>query len=284
MDADKRREIWMFLLGGTNKNTSGEKESIFIRERKRIYDLYLEIAKEEVCGKVKSLIEKDMARTELKEKNELNDSNKSNDSGIGFLEQKKRRESVSRILLVYASTNKTVGYVQGMNWICSILYYALSSRGKKEEYAESITYFCFFRLMVDLGDLFSDKMDDSVSGINGQTEKVVQLVRKYSKKLYIYIEQVNLIGSSSFLLRWMLLLLSAELSLEDTLFLWDRLFSEHPKHRMIPFICAAALISSKKQILGKPLHISLTYLQNPVLDIKKIIISAEKIMQKERLN
>lgn len=277
MERKSRREKWMSLLGLDSIPSSEREKRAFLNERRETYNLYYLLAENEVSYKISRLIEKDMVRTRIKADRK---------GTTDFLEEKGRREAVSRILLAYASTNKTVGYVQGMNWICSILYYVISNEkneksskyDKSGEYAESITYFCFFTLMVDLGDLFSEKMDDSPSGINGQTEKVLEIIKSNSKSLFSYILQTELLSNSSFLLRWMLLLFSAEISLEETLFLWDRLFLERPKHRLLPFLCAAVLLSSKSHVLGKPIYTAVSYLQNPTIDIKSILKKAEKLL------
>ncbi|KAI5185792.1 TBC1 domain family member 13 [Nematocida homosporus] len=270
MSNRRRKERWMALLGCVPPQMS---RSQFLEERKGLYDSYLVAAEKTVPSATISLIKKDIERTRIVQGGaEMNND---------FVQE--RKEAIERVLMVYALTNKTIGYVQGMNWICAIVHYVMISGGE-DAYAESLTYFCFFGIMVDMGDLFSEKMDVSALGMSGQTEAILAILQQNDTQLYQALHDMDIFHLSAFHLRWMFLLFAGELPLSETLCLWDRLFQERPIHRFLPFFCAAVLIQMRNQLMGRVVHDALLLLQKPKIDIQLSLKRAEKMMRKVKTN
>lgn len=63
-------------------------------------------------------------------------------------------DALARVLFIYASLNKGIRYVQGMNEILAVLYYCFWKFGNEAvistEYLESDLFFCFSNLMSEL--------------------------------------------------------------------------------------------------------------------------------------
>jgi len=270
---EDRARRWALLLGYSAGDGKALREA---EKRESLYRRYLEEAEKEEMRETRALIRKDMNRTKIEDKKH----------GVpeDFLERKIKnvtaRKTVERVLLVYAVTNKTVGYVQGMNFLCSLLYYVLS-QGVGEAHSESVCYFCFFYLMVDLGDLFSEKMDRSACGVLGQQERALAVLRKNDPLLFKSVAALELFETSSFFLRWTFLMFSGEFCLCDTLALWDRFFEESPKHKMLPYFSTAVLICERKTVIGNQAHRVLADLQKIKTTPKKILAKAEKLMKRE---
>ncbi|OAG29970.1 hypothetical protein NEDG_01517 [Nematocida displodere] len=246
-------------------------------ERKRLYELYLDTAGALIVHDSAEIIDKDMARTKV--------LGCAPDTPGDYLDLPDfsgsiKRESVRRVLRVYSTTNKTVGYVQGMNVLCALLYCVIDLE-ISSTFSESVTYFCFFNLMVDLGDLFSEKMDDSSVGARGQARKILCILKKQDKGLYAAVSKLNLFETTSFHLKWMFLMFSSEFSVPETLVLWDRFFLEAPKYQMLPYFSAATLMLLRRSIIGQPSHQVFSTLQalsvSPAAALKK----AEVLFQKD---
>ncbi|KAI5188489.1 TBC1 domain family member 13 [Nematocida sp. AWRm77] len=297
----KRAREWAFSLGVAPKDASAN----FFQGRQDLYLKYQKEAEVSVPAPLVVLIDKDMQRTRVRplaphtpstaSKTNLNNKGEGKGGSVGegececegvdssdFLSTPDGtgtcRETVSRILRVYAATNRTIGYVQGMNTICSIIYYVLWE--EYAEYAESVAYFCFFNLMVDLGDLYSEKMDSSLAGTTGHTAAVLRLLQACDRKLYLYIVQIRLFSLSSFHLKWMFLLFSSEFSLADTLRLWDVLFKAPKKTKHLPYLCAAVFVLLRSAIIGQPLHAVLSTLQNTGLAGESVLRTSFSLAKK----
>ncbi|KAI5138127.1 uncharacterized protein NESG_02198 [Nematocida ausubeli] len=229
------RERWLSLLMPPEE-LSAEK----IASNDRVYKEYLEEIF--VPLEVVDLIYKDVERTKIIPTNGLS-SNYLNTTR----DYEKVSEIIARILKVFAYTNRSIGYVQGMNIICSIVYYVISY--DEQPYSESLAYFCFFNLMVDIGDCFSEKMDITETGIFGQQRVILRILRKKDPSLCACIQKKNLFGKSAFHIRWMVLLFSAEFELKDTLAVWERFFQERPRRKMVPYFCAAVLVILREIII-----------------------------------
>lgn len=265
-----RREKWIHQL-----NAGQKIDTEFYREREKLYKGYVENLN--IKESVTDLISKDINRTKITPITGL---------ATNYLETirhgEKTKEIVCRILKVFAYTNKSIGYVQGMNIICAVLYYALSYDDLP--YSESLTYFCFFNLMVDIGDYFTEKMDDSETGLRGQQNIVMKILKKKDYKLYKAVQKKNLFGKSLFHIRWMVLLFSAEFVLKDTLMIWDRFFEETPKQKMIPYFCAAALVVLRECIIREEETKILTTLEIVRINPQEALYLAEKFLKEVPYN
>ncbi|OAG30384.1 hypothetical protein NEIG_00547 [Nematocida sp. ERTm5] len=230
------RERWLSLLIPSNELTTDG-----IEKSNEIYQEYLKDVS--VPKQISDLIHKDIERTKI-----VSITGISSNYLDKVRDQEKVRVVIERILTVFAYTNKSIGYVQGMNLICAIIYYVMSYN--EQSYSESLCYFCFFNLMVDIGDYFTEKMDNAETGIFGQQRAILEILKQKDPLLHTHIEKKNLFKNSAFHIRWMILLFSAEFELKDTLILWERFFHESPKRKMIPYFCAASLVTLREIIIN----------------------------------
>jgi hypothetical protein len=93
---------------------------------------------------------------------------------LSFFNQPATHSSVMRILLVYASLNPGVKYVQGMNEIVAPLFYVLSLDVDEswKKHAEADTFFCFTNLMAEIRDHFLVSLDNAEGGIKSKIHQV----------------------------------------------------------------------------------------------------------------
>ena len=72
-------------------------------------------------------------------------------------------DALARVLFIYASLNRGIRYVQGMNEVIAILYYCFWKFGNESvishHFLESDLFFCFSLLMSELKDGFLREMD-----------------------------------------------------------------------------------------------------------------------------
>ncbi|KAI5191530.1 TBC1 domain family member 13 [Nematocida minor] len=259
-----RRALWMALLIPGIAETP-------LSKMDEIYREYVQDAN--TSESVVDLINKDIRRTRISPVHGLHRN---------YLDEKidgeRAGDVVARILKVFAHTNQSIGYVQGMNIICSIIYYVVSH--DDWVYSEAVAYFCFFHLMVEFGDYFTEKMDDAETGLRGEQKSVMQILWKVDKKLYTKIKKKDLFGKGAFHIRWMVLLFSAEFTLEDTFLLWERFFKEAPKRKLIPYFCAGMLIVLRDRIIEEEEMETITSLEVARLNPHEVLSLAEKLLKK----
>ena len=97
---------------------------------------------------------------------------------------------MSRILFIYAKLNPGIKYVQGMNEILAVLYYAFymdNSETLKEHY-ESDLFFCFTNLMAEVRDRFCRTLDSEHTGIKGQIEQFAVVLKAHDRVLYDHLD------------------------------------------------------------------------------------------------
>ena len=75
-------------------------------------------------------------------------------SGINFFAQRKTREALEAILLVFAKLNSGIKYVQGMNEVLAPIYFVLATDPRPDwaAHAEADTFYCFSFLMSEVRD------------------------------------------------------------------------------------------------------------------------------------
>ena len=97
-------------------------------------------------------------------------------------------DCLARVLFIYASLNKGVRYVQGMNEVIAILYYCFWKFGTESvvqiQYLESDLFFCFSNLMSELKDGFLRELDQEESGLNGKCKAIEDIVRVVDPLVY----------------------------------------------------------------------------------------------------
>ncbi|SBT80733.1 TBC domain protein, putative [Plasmodium malariae] len=187
-----------------------------------------------------------------------------------------------RILFIYAKIHPYVKYVQGMNEILAPLYFIIFNDPlcNCSLQGEADTFFCFIELMQRQRDVFCEGLDNTDDGINGKLKKFSLLLRikEYEiwKKLYIL-----KIETQYYALKWVLLLLTQEFDMADTIILYDH-FIINNNENFILYICLVICMKLKSSLLCGNFSVNLKLLQNiPPFDPYDIIYEAKNLMNND---
>jgi TBC1 domain family protein 5 len=185
------------------------------------------------------------------------------------------------VLFIWSCENSDVSYRQGMHELLAVILYVLHREYLEDaeaeraaaEVAESpvrgmsavevINAFDSKYLVHDAYALFKNVMnqmkDFFAPAAPGDTQTEVvrkchhihhQLLRKYDLELYTYLER-HQIEPQLYALRWVRLLLSRELHIDDAVVLWDALFASDPNFSLLDHIIVAILVFIREDLIGK---------------------------------
>ncbi|CAG9472055.1 TBC domain protein, putative [Plasmodium vivax] len=192
---------------------------------------------------------------------------------------KRHYDLLCRILFIYAKIHPYVKYVQGMNEILAPLYFIIFNDPlcNCPVQGEADTFFCFIELMQKQKDVFCEGLDNTDDGINGKLKKFSLLLRikEYEiwKKLYTL-----KIETQYYALKWILLLLTQEFDMADTIILYDHFIINNDEN-FILYICLVICTKLKSSLLCGNFTVNLKLLQNiPPFDPYDIIYEAKKLM------
>jgi hypothetical protein len=170
----------------------------------------------------------------------------------------RRHAAIERILFIWAKLNGNL-YVQGMNEIVSTIYYVLandksiydtrlnmnnnSSNSNTDSdlywsnYAECDTYYLFHNLMLvdDIRDVYYVDLDheSNPTGLHSRIYNIELLIKKHDYILYKHLIIDLKLDTSFYTIRWLTTLLSREFTLNDTIQLWDSMFSSTHKENFL---------------------------------------------------
>lgn len=233
----------------------------FLAQRRELYGAYLEHAERtraENQGNI-AHIRCDLQRTSI---HPLEGAR-----GCSFLDARyaggTHRDALFRVLLVYSVTNSSIGYIQGMNIVAAVIYYTMATSPDRDSaWAEADSYFCFFNLMAEIGDGFSARMDhDSEIGVYGKMRRTIKILRREDRELYRSMKRAGVLANSMFHFKWISLLVANEFAIEDTQRIWDKFLSEQRRFRLLPFFCAAMIISVRSRLVGRSFEECMEVLQ-----------------------
>lgn len=199
-----------------------------------------------------------------------------------FFVNEKNKEAIRHILYVQTKFNKTCPYVQGMNDIAGILFYAFSQSLPKER-AESTAYYCFAYLMTRISDWFSPKHDNTPRGIHAQLDRIDKIMEMKEPEIYEHLQKVN-INNTLYLFRWVTLLFAQEFPIDKVLLIWDCILCDSTND----FICcfAVSMVAEiKKQLLSSDFSGCLKLLQKypSSIDVHTILKRA-RLYYADRMN
>ena len=163
---------------------------------------------------------------------------------------KRRYAALERILFVWATYNKGVRYVQGMNEIVGAIYYVLAKDGKAfwTANAEADTYYLFATLLAEMRDVFISDMDDADTGIQGRLAHMQQLLLLHDPQVKEHLDEVG-VDVSYYAVRWWTTLLSREFLLPDTIRLWDSMFASTHKDNFMRYVCVTMVLVIRDRLL-----------------------------------
>ncbi|WCJ38293.1 Ypt/Rab-GAP domain of gyp1p superfamily protein [Euphorbia peplus] len=149
------------------------------------------------------------------------------DRTLVFYESETNQAKLWDVLSIYAWMDNDIGYVQGMNDICSPMVILLEN--------EADAYWCFDRAMRRLKENF--RSSSTSMGVQTQLSTLSQIIKTVDPKLHQHLEELDA-GEYLFAFRMLMVLFRRELTFMDALHLWElmfameynpRIFSEYEK-------------------------------------------------------
>ncbi|CRG97592.1 TBC domain protein, putative [Plasmodium gallinaceum] len=199
-----------------------------------------------------------------------------------ILKPRRHYDLLCRILFIYAQIHPYVKYVQGMNEILAPLYFIIFNDPlcNCPLQGEADTFFCFIELMQKQKDVFCEGLDNTDDGINGKLKKFSLLLKIKEYKIW---KRLNIlkIETQYYALKWILLLLTQEFDMPDTIILYDH-FIINTNENFILYICLVICMKLKNSLLCGNFSVNLKLLQNiPPFDPYDIICHAKDLMKKD---
>lgn len=187
---------------------------------------------------------------------------------------------LTRILFIYAKLNPGIKYVQGMNEIAGTLYYCFSA-DKSEAFLQNIesdVFFCFTMIMGEIKDGFIRNLDGASTGLKGRINDLNNLLKKIDYPLWDHFEKQK-VNPYFYSLRWIMLLLTQEFELHDTLRLWDSLLSHPNKTLYLNYCCVAIIEKVRGELMKEDFSGIMEKLQQNIAenDIQQILGLAYKL-------
>jgi len=146
-----------------------------------------------------------------------------------------------RILTVYCELNG-VPYVQGMNEILAVLYFVLQD--------ECDSFWAFNSIMHQMRDLFTAEVDSTNEGIYSRIDHLRRLLADYDFRLSKALEQTDF-PFATIAMRWLTTLLAFDLTLPDTIHLWDIMIQATSNNQMMLFathVCVGYLVDMSASV------------------------------------
>ncbi|XP_057480513.1 uncharacterized protein LOC130767619 isoform X2 [Actinidia eriantha] len=136
------------------------------------------------------------------------------DRALIFYESDMNQAKLWNILAVYAWVDNSIGYVQGMNDICSPMVILMEN--------EADAFWCFERAMRKLRENFRSSANSI--GVQSQLSTLAGIIRAIDPKLHEHMEELDG-GQYLFALRMLMVLFRRELSFVDSLYLWELMWA-----------------------------------------------------------
>ncbi|GMH04544.1 hypothetical protein Nepgr_006384 [Nepenthes gracilis] len=234
VEHELRKEVWPFLLGSHEyDSTYAEREylrSVKKKDYENIKGQWQSISPEQAkrftkFRERKGLIEKDVVRT---------------DRTIYFYdgEDNQNVNLLHDILLTYSFYNFDLGYCQGMSDLLSPILYVMED--------ESEAFWCFCALMERLGPNFNRDQN----GMHAQLFALSKLVEILDGPLHNYFKQNDCLNYF-FCFRWILIQFKRELKYEETMRLWEVLWTHYLSEHLHLYVCIAILKRHRSKIIGE---------------------------------
>ncbi|KAH1057340.1 hypothetical protein J1N35_035405 [Gossypium stocksii] len=229
-----RKEVWAILLGyHSYESTYAEREyqkSIKKTEYETIKNQWQSISPGQAkrftkFRERKGLIEKDVVRTDRS----LSFYDGDDNPNVNLLRD---------ILLTYSFYNFDLGYCQGMSDLLSPILFVMED--------ESESFWCFVALMERLGPNFNRDQN----GMHSQLFALSKLVEMLDRPLHKYFEQNDCLNYF-FCFRWILLQFKRELEYEQTMRLWEVLWTHYLSEHLHLYVCVAILKRYRGKIMGE---------------------------------
>ncbi|XP_061367481.1 uncharacterized protein LOC133310548 isoform X2 [Gastrolobium bilobum] len=136
------------------------------------------------------------------------------DRALVFYESEDNQAKLWDVLAVYAWLDNDIGYVQGMNDICSPLIILIEN--------EADCFWCFDRAMRRMRENF--RCSASSMGVQSQLGTLSQIMKTVDPKLHQHLEDLDG-GEYLFAFRMLMVLFRREFSFADTMYLWELMWA-----------------------------------------------------------
>ncbi|KAK8532484.1 hypothetical protein V6N13_131807 [Hibiscus sabdariffa] len=147
------------------------------------------------------------------------------DPALTFYESETNQAKLWDILAVYSWMDNDIGYMQGMNDICSPMVILFEN--------EADAFWCFERAMRRLRDNF--RSDTTSIGVQSQLVTLSQVIKTVDPKLHQHLEELDG-GEYLFAFRMLMVLFRREFSFIDSLYLWEVMWAmEYNPHIFLSY-------------------------------------------------
>ncbi|GLT42293.1 hypothetical protein SLA2020_163020 [Shorea laevis] len=136
------------------------------------------------------------------------------DRTLTFYENGANQAKLWDILAIYSWVDSDIGYVQGMNDICSPMVILLEN--------EADAYWCFEHAMRRMRENF--RCSSSSIGVQTQLNVLSQVIKTVDPKLHRHLEDLDG-GEYLFAFRMLMVLFRREFSFVDSLYLWELIWA-----------------------------------------------------------
>ncbi|XP_048233009.1 TBC1 domain family member 15 isoform X5 [Ricinus communis] len=136
------------------------------------------------------------------------------DRTLVFYESESNQAKLWDVLAIYAWIDNDIGYVQGMNDICSPMVILLEN--------EADAFWCFDHAMQKLRENF--RCSASSMGVQTQLGTLSQVIKTVDPKLHQHLEELDG-GEYLFAFRMLMVLFRREFTFADALYLWELMWA-----------------------------------------------------------
>ncbi|XP_054794984.1 uncharacterized protein LOC129298983 isoform X3 [Prosopis cineraria] len=199
------------------------------------------------------------------------------DRALVFYESETNQAKLWDVLSIYTWLDDDIGYVQGMNDICSPMVILLED--------EADSFWCFERAMRRLRENF--RTSASSMGVQSQLSTLSQIIKIVDPKLHQHLDDLDA-GEYLFAFRMLMVLFRREFSFADALYLWERknlrTGNTEQQSALAVFLVASVLEVKNRQILKEAKGVDdVVKILGDItsnLDAKKACTEALKIQKK----
>ncbi|EJD03108.1 RabGAP/TBC [Fomitiporia mediterranea MF3/22] len=194
--------------------------------------------------------------------------------GVKLWMREVTQRSIERILYVWAIRHPASGYVQGINDLVTPFYQVFLSAyitSDPEEFdpgqlppsvlsaIEADSFWCLTRLL----DGIQDNYIFAQPGIQRSVRRMAELVARIDSALYAHLQSEN-VEFMQFAFRWMNCLLMREISVQNTIRMWDTYLAEGPDafSQFHLYVCSAFLMRWSKKLQDMDFQGIIMFLQS----------------------
>lgn len=164
------------------------------------------------------------------------------DRSLVFYESEINQAKLWDALAIYSWVDNDIGYVQGMNDICSPMIILLEN--------EADAFWCFEHAMRRLRENF--RTNTGMIGVQSQLSTLSQIIKTIDPKLHQHLEDLDG-GEYLFAFRMLMVLFRREFSFVDALYLWELMWAMEYNPNIFSLYESSSSTSDGRQINDKQL-------------------------------